>query len=83
MIGGEDKVETFYRIQDSETGLFSTGGENPNWTKNGKIWKITGLRKHTALIRDKIKRTGFNPYKNADVVVYSVKPIRSLSLENL
>ena len=34
--------ETFlYKIRDVNTGLFSTGGMDPNWTTKGKTW--TGL----------------------------------------
>lgn len=28
-----------YKIRDKQTGLFSTGGYSPNWTREGKTWK--------------------------------------------
>jgi len=31
-----------YKICDEKTGLFSTGGANPKWTKVGKIWQCEG-----------------------------------------
>lgn len=40
-------ITKFYQIKDKNTGLFSTGGMSPRWTKKGKIWKGTGpLRAH-------------------------------------
>lgn len=37
----EEQAETIkiYKIRNKKTGLFSTGGINPNWNKNGKNWK--------------------------------------------
>lgn len=29
---------TVYKIKDTNTGLYSTGGSNPRWTKKGKTW---------------------------------------------
>ena len=31
-----------YKILDTATGLYSTGGVKPRWTKNGKTWSIRG-----------------------------------------
>lgn len=31
-----------YKIKDSETGLYSTGGTYPSWTKKGKTWSTLG-----------------------------------------
>jgi hypothetical protein len=31
--------EILYKIQDTSTKLYSTGGYQPNWTKDGKTWK--------------------------------------------
>lgn len=28
-----------YKIQNTKTGLFSTGGMRPRWTKQGKVWQ--------------------------------------------
>lgn len=36
-----------FKIKDSKTGKFSTGGASPNWTKNGKVWgSISHLKSH-------------------------------------
>jgi len=29
---------TVYKIKDTNTGLYSTGGYKPKWTKRGKTW---------------------------------------------
>jgi len=34
-----------YKIKDTNTGLFSTGGMSPRWTKNGKVWNSIGSLK--------------------------------------
>lgn len=31
-----------YKIRDRQTGLFSTGGLHPSFSKKGKIWKQKG-----------------------------------------
>lgn len=31
-------TQTLYKIEDTETGLFSSGGMQPRWTKLGKTW---------------------------------------------
>jgi len=31
-----------YKIRDIKTGLFSSGGMYPSWSKNGKIWSTLG-----------------------------------------
>lgn len=36
-----------FKIKDSTTGLFSTGGCSPNWTKRGKTWsQINHIKTH-------------------------------------
>lgn len=34
-----------YKIKDTATGLYSTGGCEPKWTKNGKTWSTKGYVK--------------------------------------
>lgn len=31
-----------YKIFDTATGLYSSGGVNPKWSKAGKTWSIRG-----------------------------------------
>lgn len=36
-----------YKIQDKVTGLFSTGGMSPKWTKRGKTWsQLNHIKTH-------------------------------------
>ncbi len=40
-------TKKIYKIRDRDTGLHSTGGMDPKWTKNGKAWPSAGaLRSH-------------------------------------
>lgn len=41
-----------YKVQDMQTGLFSTGGYRPNWTKNGKIFsRLSTVKSHLRIMR--------------------------------
>jgi hypothetical protein len=43
-----------YKIKSQKTGLFSTGGEIPKWSKNGKVWQRKGdLSSHFTQLFDK------------------------------
>jgi hypothetical protein len=70
-------ADTVYKIRDRETGLFSTGGEEPEWTGCGKAWAGTGpLRAHLTLIAHGMHRYGRrNPYDGADVVAFQFAPV--------
>ena len=35
-------TETFYKIRNRKTGLFSRGGMSPRFDKKGKVWKKPG-----------------------------------------
>ena len=59
-------MTTFYKIQSKKTGLFSTGGQDPKWSKIGKVWPIKGhLSSHfTGLTKD-----GRRTYRDHDAKV--------------
>jgi hypothetical protein len=43
-----------YKIRDINTGLFSTGGRYPRWTKTGKTWSCEGhVKAHLTMYSDK------------------------------
>ena len=43
------KDNRIFKIRNIDTGLYSTGGMWPRWTKTGKTWSGTGpLRTHLA-----------------------------------
>ena len=37
---------TVYKIRDRKTGLYSRGGVNPQWSKQGKTWNSLGALKN-------------------------------------
>lgn len=38
-------MNKIYKIRDIETGLYSTGGMSPRWTRHGKGWTSLGALK--------------------------------------
>lgn len=55
-----------YKIRDKQTGLFSTGGLYPKWSKIGKVWKTQGnLKSHLNMLQE----CGFlSQYNNTEVI---------------
>lgn len=44
------RTKNVFAILDTKTGLFSTGGYEPQWTKQGKVWNSIGsLKNHLQL----------------------------------
>lgn len=61
---------TIYRIQNTITKLFSTGGSLPRWTKTGKVWVSRGaLSNHFNVLG--VERA-INKYENCIVVEYEL-----------
>jgi hypothetical protein len=58
-----------YKIQQRETGLFSSGGDTPQFTKNGKIWRMRG---HVVLHLMNLYRGLHHRCSNCDVVEYEM-----------
>ncbi|MFA5152342.1 MAG: hypothetical protein WC554_07285 [Clostridia bacterium] len=58
-----------YKIQQKETGLFSSGGDTPQFTKNGKIW---GMRSHVVLHLMNLYRGLNYRCSNCEVVEYEM-----------
>ena len=62
-----------YKIRDKETGLFSSGGSSPHWTKNGKRWSTLGyLHSHLNQFKNGYR---IEFYKNAEVVEAEVSEV--------
>lgn len=56
-----------FKIRDKKTGLFSTGGMRPKFTKQGKVWQKLGyVHSHIQQLKDEY--TPADVYKNAEVV---------------
>jgi len=55
-------TELIFKIRDPNTGLFSSGGMSPSFSKKGKVWKGIGpLKNHLNLVK---RRT----YEGCEVV---------------
>jgi hypothetical protein len=79
-------AQRFYKIRDTETGLFSSGGVWPRFTKFGKTWTTRGaLKSHLTMLgyyarwSDSASDSGYgNPPKPRYVVVeYTVTAVES------
>lgn len=59
-----------YKIINPDTGLFSTGGMTPSWSKTGKIWSHRGhVTSHLSQFSERDKQTY---YSNCKVVEYEL-----------
>jgi len=82
---GRMSTETYFKIRDKTTGLFSTGGESPGWSKTGKKWSkpghITTHLGQVRMVRRGYRRTAqdVHPYVNAEVVTFEAKPVEALT----
>ena len=68
-----------YKIRHKTTGLFSTGGCSPSWTKKGKMWTTkAALSNHLGLV-------GGGVYKDAELLSFEVVEVLvdTLSLEDI
>ena len=67
-----------YKIRRKSDGLFSTGGQNPDFTKQGKVWKKKGdINSHITMITDSYrdihdKNKYPHPYMGCEVVLYEL-----------
>ena len=57
-----------YRIRRND-GLFSTGGQWPDFNKNGKIWKMKG---HLTSHLNQIHTAKKDVYDHCELVVYEI-----------
>jgi hypothetical protein len=72
-------ADTFYKIRDSRTGLFSTGGSWPSWRKNGKVWTRLGtLRAHlTMMLRCERSMDGWEVVE-IETIIKNPRPIHDI-----
>ena len=57
-----------YKIRNKDTGLFSTGGIDPRWTKLGKTWNSIGtFKSHLTLVGDRYNSTYNDRYKGLSI----------------
>lgn len=68
----------FYKIRDTVTYEFSSGGLRPHWSKKGKVWKSKAdLKKHLKLVEDT-----FNRYENCEIIEYEVVEQNMIQIED-
>jgi hypothetical protein len=70
--------ETFFKIRDKTSGLFSTGGSSPGWSDKGKKWSHVGhVTNHLNNLRGHRAYGGqvTRPYANAELVEFEAVPI--------
>ncbi len=66
-----------YKIRRRTDGLFSTGGDNPEFIVNGKIWKQIGhIKNHLNLIFKEAK----DLYNDCDLVTFEYVIIQELPM---
>ncbi len=73
-------VKTVYKIRHKPTGLFSTGGTDPQFTSKGKVWSTIGhLKNHLNLATENYynpkwvgMRTEFKKYSESEIVTYQM-----------
>lgn len=63
-----------YKIRNRETGLYSTGGMKPNWSKDGKTWGKGHVGSHLRqFIGHGFRDADIDFYANAEIVQIEVK----------
>ena len=58
-----------YRIKNNITGRYSTGGACPRWSKYGKVWSLSNLKKHLNLVK---KCRWTEKYNHCSIEAYNV-----------
>ena len=76
-----------YKILNTKTGLYSKGGTNPKFSKNGKTWTSKGaLSNHFRLIADALYNRynsyrAKNPYKDCVIEEYRITEVNINSID--
>jgi hypothetical protein len=62
---------SLFKIRNTETGEFSTGGKSPDFNEKGKVWNSIGhLRNHIAAVLRGSRTKG--TYKGCEIVRFSL-----------
>lgn len=78
-------ADALYKIRHRKTGLFSTGGAYPGWSKKGKSWSsLTYVKSHLALVGGQrcVANLG-HPYADAYVVGFEVTLASTMPIQAL
>jgi len=69
-----------YKIKNTKTGLFSTGGSLPNWSKNGKVWRTLGqVRSHLTLFLSCNDKKKTNDW---EIIEYEMIEVQSRKIQD-
>lgn len=69
----------FYKIRNIKTGLYSTGGTCPRFTKYGKTWKeLHHVKAHLKLLD-----THYTDINNLELVVLTLMEASSIPISKL
>lgn len=63
------KPQTYYKIRQASTGLYSSGGATPTFKKFGKIWTLPLLKSHLRMLQSYTK--DFRMYEGCELVVFT------------
>lgn len=70
-------LKKVYKIRNKKTGLFSSGGIKPKWSKIGKLWT---QKSHLLLhLKQFSKYEAEKIYKNCEIVCYEMKECNVVS----
>lgn len=61
--------QTYYKIRQASTGLYSSGGAMPTFKKFGKIWTLPLLKAHLRMLQSYTK--DFRIYEGCELVVFT------------
>lgn len=78
-----------FKIRHKETGLFSTGGLSPTWSKQGKVWqRLSYVHNHISMFVESYRPNSV--YKDAEVVeaeiteiLHPIEPVSKYLLERI
>lgn len=75
-----------WKIRHKVTGLYSTGGTCPGWTKKGKVWRMLGhLKNHLAQVQDYSGYRGYNTtdFQNWEIVELIITEVGTQPVEQM
>lgn len=76
---GKTKLMVVYKIRRNSDGMFSSGGQNPDWRSEGKVWnRLNHVKSHLKNLSsyrnpDRYKEV----YKDCDLVTYVLEEIKA------
>lgn len=64
-------IDRLYIIRHNQTGLYSRGGNGPEWAFTPKVYTLKNLKQHLILLNETAQRTGkTHPYADAAIIEF-------------